>query len=299
MNTHGIEIPPLPKFDRLSSMHADDVANLLSSYGRKCARAAIDADRKRTAELLKNPVHVHSNMCRGIIAPITFDMLAHVLGEEATNEWLRKRRGEPVPKGWKLVPETPTSKQIVHMACQIKGADADGWFRTDGDDWPEHVDAAERAYKWALSEAPQPAEPESVTKRWQDGDDSNMVSRVEAPADPVKLPSDDERAAQGLPPYNPRLPTDEEMKRLTENGRKAWGKDDTEPVKVPSDAEVLDIAIASGLAFRDSTGDVLCAWREDADISEYLVENARALLARYSHLTDPTHKSSNQNQLKG
>lgn len=60
------------------------------------AREAIEADRKRTAELLKNPVHVHSNMCRGIIAPITFDMLAHVLGEEATNEWLRKRRGEPV-----------------------------------------------------------------------------------------------------------------------------------------------------------------------------------------------------------
>lgn len=67
---------------------------------------------------------------------------------------------EPVaPDGWKLVPETPTSKQIVHMALQIKGADADGWFRTDGDDWPECVDAAERAYKWALSEAPQPAEP--------------------------------------------------------------------------------------------------------------------------------------------
>jgi hypothetical protein len=71
----------------------------------------------------------------------------------------RKRRGVPVPKGWKLVPETPTSKQIVHMACQIKGADAHGWFRTGGDDWPEYVDAAERAYKWALSEAPQPAEP--------------------------------------------------------------------------------------------------------------------------------------------
>lgn len=26
---------------------------------------------------------------------------------------------------------------------------------------------------------------------------------------------------------------------------------------------------------------------------------ARALLARYSHITAPTHKSSNQNQLKG
>lgn len=56
-----------------------------------------------------------------------------------------------------------------------------------------------------------------------------------------------------------------------------------EPVKVPSDEEVLKIAIDSGLAFRDSTGEVLCAWREDADISEYLVENARALLARYGN----------------
>lgn len=54
-----------------------------------------------------------------------------------------------------------------------------------------------------------------------------------------------------------------------------------EPVKMPSDEEVLKIAIDSGLAFRDSTGEVLCAWREDADISKYLVENARALLTRY------------------
>lgn len=52
MNTHNIniELPPLPKFDRLSSMHADDVVRLLSSYGRKCARAAIEADRRRRGE---------------------------------------------------------------------------------------------------------------------------------------------------------------------------------------------------------------------------------------------------------
>lgn len=41
--------------------------------------------------LLKNPVVVHANMCRGIIAPITFDMLAHVLGDEAKKEWLAKQ----------------------------------------------------------------------------------------------------------------------------------------------------------------------------------------------------------------
>lgn len=55
----------------------------------------------------------------------------------------------------------------------------------------------------------------------------------------------------------------------------------TNTMKVPSDEEVLKIAIDSGLASRDSMGDVVCAWREDADISEYLVENARALLTKY------------------
>lgn len=60
-----------------------------------------------------------------------------------------------------------------------------------------------------------------------------------------------------------------------------------EPVNVPSNAEVLKIAIDSGLASRDGMGDVVCAWREDADISKYLVENARALLAKYSKLPAP------------
>lgn len=35
---------------------------------------------------------------------------------------------------------------------------------------------------------------------------------------------DIERSAQGLPPYNPRKPTEEEWARLTENGRRAWGE---------------------------------------------------------------------------
>jgi len=99
MNTHDIELPPLPYPNEVMSNDAQNAEKMYSEGTlRKYARAAIEADRQRTAELLKNPVHVHTNMCRGIIAPITFDMLAHVLGEKATVAWLnnRKRRGEPV-----------------------------------------------------------------------------------------------------------------------------------------------------------------------------------------------------------
>lgn len=46
--------------------------------------------------LLKDPVVVHNNMCRGIIAPITFDMLAHVLGDDAKQEWLTAQAQQPV-----------------------------------------------------------------------------------------------------------------------------------------------------------------------------------------------------------
>ncbi|WP_406611870.1 hypothetical protein [Alcaligenes aquatilis] len=53
--------------------------------------AEIEALRKQVETLqaqLQSPVNVHSNMCRGIIAPITFDMLAHVLGDGAEQEWI-------------------------------------------------------------------------------------------------------------------------------------------------------------------------------------------------------------------
>ncbi len=53
--------------------------------------AEIEAMRKQIETLqaqLQSPVNVHSNMCRGIIAPITFDMLAHVLGDDAKQEWI-------------------------------------------------------------------------------------------------------------------------------------------------------------------------------------------------------------------
>lgn len=76
----------------------NDAGRMMQAY----ADAHIEADRQHTADLLKNPVHVHTNMCRGIIAPITFDQLAHVLGDEATLEWLasRQRWGEPVAWQW-------------------------------------------------------------------------------------------------------------------------------------------------------------------------------------------------------
>jgi len=42
-------------------------------------------------------------------------------------------------------------------------------------------------------------------------------------AQPAAPHSDLERARQGLPPYNPSMPTEQDWQRITENGRKAWG----------------------------------------------------------------------------
>lgn len=96
MNTH--DKYELPAEFRSGNNIPVERATITRERMLEILQAAIEADRKRTTELLKNPVHVHTNMCRGIIAPITFDMLAHVLGEEATQAWLndRQRRGEPV-----------------------------------------------------------------------------------------------------------------------------------------------------------------------------------------------------------
>lgn len=61
--------------------------------------AEIEALRKQIETLqaqLQSPVNVHSNMCRGIIAPITFDMLAHVLGDDAKQEWIAAQAQQPV-----------------------------------------------------------------------------------------------------------------------------------------------------------------------------------------------------------
>lgn len=91
-----IELPPLPPADRYFEFDSHRMKASIPYWGENSlesyALAAIEADRKNTAEMLKNPVHVHINMCRGIIAPITFDQLAHVLGDEATEAWLADRQ---------------------------------------------------------------------------------------------------------------------------------------------------------------------------------------------------------------
>lgn len=141
---------------------------------------------------------------------------------------------------------------------------------------------------------PHPAEPSGASKLHKDSCGAQNENQAPQTAEPVNTDS----AGYTLGPISdggmdPRNEQAEPVKnggllRTFVDEAKRVGIDRLdlahiydEPVKVPSDEEVLKIAIDSGLAFRDSTGEVLCAWREDADISEYLVENARALLARY------------------
>lgn len=77
----------------------------------------------------------------------------------------------------------------------------------------------DRAYDFYVDQldrsSPQPADP--------------VVKESLTVDEPVKVSSDDERAAQGLPPYNPRHLTEEEWNRLTENGRRAWGNHSADP----------------------------------------------------------------------
>lgn len=62
-------------------------------------RAAIKAhEEKRTRvadqsiqALLKRPEVVHQNMLIGTIAPVSFDLLAHVLGAEETERWVQEQ----------------------------------------------------------------------------------------------------------------------------------------------------------------------------------------------------------------
>lgn len=152
MNTHDIKLPPLPTPD---ADHYDNgtFAPLWKKGKMEAyARAAIKADRQATAALLRNPIHVHTNMCRGIIAPISFDQLAHVLGDEATREWIdgRKRRGEPVD----------IRQEVIETLEMILAADWRKWEELASPD--EFVRWAKSRANYALSiinEAPQPAEP--------------------------------------------------------------------------------------------------------------------------------------------
>jgi len=56
------------------------------------AEASAKGEEPDIQEKLKDPNVVHVNMLRGTIAPITFDQLAHVLGDEATAKWIADRQ---------------------------------------------------------------------------------------------------------------------------------------------------------------------------------------------------------------
>jgi len=73
-------------------------ADQMQSHARAAADSALESIGQQIKDLLGNPINVHTNMCRGLIAPITFDMLAHILGDEATATWIsgRQQHGEPV-----------------------------------------------------------------------------------------------------------------------------------------------------------------------------------------------------------
>lgn len=76
--------------------------------------SAVDSVR----EVLSNSAHVHFNMCRGIIAPISFDQLAHVLGEDATEQWLRSRKETKI-KSWSDL-KTDEEKYNFFLSGQAK-----------------------------------------------------------------------------------------------------------------------------------------------------------------------------------
>lgn len=52
------------------------------------------------------------------------------------------------------------------------------------------------------------------------------------------------------------------------------------PQEAPSDEEIIGIAVAQSLVCRDH-GDIVSAWREDAEIRQYVLGFARAILQRY------------------
>lgn len=65
------------------SLRIDAELSLISRYGT--------APQGDIQAMLKDPIIVHRNMCHGTIAPVTFDQLAHVLGDDAKREWLAKQ----------------------------------------------------------------------------------------------------------------------------------------------------------------------------------------------------------------
>ncbi|KCB25978.1 hypothetical protein [Bordetella hinzii] len=98
---------------------------------------------------------------------------------------------------------------------------------------------------------------------WRKGLRATLAPQPAAPH------SDLERARQGLPPYNPSMPTEQDWQRITENGRKAWGGAQPAASAEPSDEEIDAIAAS----MPDGAGGMLKQWGYR--------QFARALLSRY------------------
>lgn len=279
MNTHGIEIPPLPKFDRLSSMHADDVANLLSSYGRKCARAAIDADRKLHPEVGKNAKKRFESAMKGCKETDPIERLRFYCSLAMSGQdWLdaepffdalvadRKRRGEPVAYvsgGFRRIYNGPGDWYNVGTIILC-------------DDSPEAALSAGTN----LYAAPQPAEPVHETARTAgNGAESGMNTGPQSGAHSASsysvcgCNSDDCRV-------NGCLSKRQAQSAMATSG----GGMPTEPVKVPSD-DVLDAAL-SNLEHDNYEQSYSGYKNRQADIA--LI---RALLARYGK-TQPAEPGS-------
>jgi len=107
--------------------------------------------------MLKDPATVHVNMCRGVIAPITFDMLAHVLGDEATAAWLESRRAS-APVADERAAESHFEDELERayweMDARIKGLG-----RHKGRPQPDRD-----AFKWAVR-GMRPMPPKPVPER--------------------------------------------------------------------------------------------------------------------------------------
>ncbi|WP_233714392.1 hypothetical protein [Bordetella hinzii] len=69
---------------------------------------------------------------------------------------------------------------------------------------------------------------------WRKGLRATLAPQPAAPH------SDLERARQGLPPYNPSMPTEQDWQRITENGRKAWGGAQPAASAEPSDEHLIE-----------------------------------------------------------
>lgn len=210
MNTHDIELPSLPqpfkKAVYATSANTKSVRDGFEMGGyrkepplfndaqmKDYATAAIEADRQRRGE----PVLV------GWAVSINGGGILHA---SKYTEYEASRAGYPLPlyrltspqpaepdvlpgeaifgfTAWLTSLKTPVTFSECHGAAI--GADlAAAYNKSQGFD-EIREDFHKRLKPYPEQEPAQPTKPESVTKRWQDGDDSNMVSRVEAPAEPV------------------------------------------------------------------------------------------------------------------